>query len=79
MTTLRAMCTACLSRVPIVDLRHGPAAEALVLLVLGYSPLGFFLAISGGIFCGIRPERARRMSEGEQATLTFRRFIRYRA
>ncbi|CAI7975556.1 hypothetical protein FRAHR75_190073 [Frankia sp. Hr75.2] len=34
-------------------------------LVLGYSPFGFFLAVSEGILCEIRPERARRTPNGK--------------
>ncbi|SQD98427.1 hypothetical protein FMEAI12_4640025 [Parafrankia sp. Ea1.12] len=43
---------------------------------LGYSPFGFFLAVSDGTPCDVRSGRARRMSNGEQATPTCRGFVR---
>ncbi|CAI7974848.1 hypothetical protein FRAHR75_1550006 [Frankia sp. Hr75.2] len=45
-------------------------------LVLGYSPFGFFLAVSGGIPGEIRSERASEMRNGEQATPMCGVFVR---
>ncbi|ABW09671.1 hypothetical protein Franean1_0204 [Parafrankia sp. EAN1pec] len=48
-------------------LGSGPGRSGPI-LALGYSPFRFFLAVSGGFFGRTLPERARRMSKGEQAT-----------